>query len=83
MNSVRETIAFAIVLGACAVIVAHCTSCSAPGPHVPAYCTDERLYTAALLRCVDKAATVAESRACRADVNKTCGITETVRKGGP
>lgn len=36
----------------------------------------EGAYTSALTRCVDKAATLAESKACRAEVNKAWGITE-------
>jgi hypothetical protein len=48
------------------------------GPRVPGFCADEKLYTAALLRCVDKATTIVESKACRAEVDKTCGISETV-----
>lgn len=35
----------------------------------------EALYTSALVRCVDKATTLAESKACRADVDKQFGVT--------
>ncbi len=40
----------------------------------------EGAYTAALLRCVDQAKTLQESRACRKKVNADWGITETVTK---
>lgn len=52
----------------------------AEGPTLPRYCTEESLYTAALLRCVDKANTLAESQMCRQQVDYTCGIRQTVKK---
>jgi hypothetical protein len=36
--------------------------------------TAESAYTAALLRCVDKAETISDSKACRAQVDKQFGI---------
>lgn len=42
----------------------------------------ESAYTAALLRCVDKAATLAESRECRRHVDGDYGITQVTRDGG-
>jgi hypothetical protein len=42
----------------------------------------EATYTADLLRCVDKAATLAESRACRRHVDGNYGITQTTSDGG-
>lgn len=42
----------------------------------------EARYTAALLRCVDKSETLAESKACRKQVDAAYGITETVAKDG-
>lgn len=47
-------------------------------PTVPAYCTDEHAFTAALLRCVDKSTSREQSRACRKAVHEACGIVETV-----
>lgn len=38
----------------------------------------EATYGAALLRCVDDARTLAESKACRAKVNESWGVKETV-----
>lgn len=75
MNTREWTTAFAIsgiIVGA----LVHCTACT-PAPKVPAYCTDEALFTAALIRCVDKSSTLQESRKCRADVHARCGITLT------
>lgn len=34
----------------------------------------EAAYTAALVRCVDKATTITESRACRAEVDRAYGV---------
>lgn len=66
----------AIALGA--LIFGGLVQCGcAPAPTVPAYCTDEKLFTAALLRCVDKSADLPASRKCRADVHARCGITLT------
>jgi hypothetical protein len=42
----------------------------------------ESAYTADLLRCVDKAATLAESRACREVVDAKWGITHVRTKDG-
>lgn len=47
---------------------------------LPPYCYEEPLYTAALVRCVDKSETLEESKSCRANVDKVCGITETVKR---
>ena len=60
---------FAIVLAGCS---------PAKSPQLPAYCVDDGLFTAALLRCVDKSPSRAESRACRKAVHESCGIVETV-----
>jgi len=40
----------------------------------------EAAYTAALLRCVDKSSTLAESKACRQLVDAQYGVTTTVAK---
>ncbi len=54
-----------VSLGLLGVVVA----CS---PRTPAQA--EAAYTAELLRCVDNAATLAESRACRADVDRRWAV---------
>lgn len=54
------------------------SGCASKGPTVPAYCTNEPAFTAALLRCVDKSDTREQSRACRKAVHEACGIVETV-----
>lgn len=57
--------------------IAKCTACG-----TPAQDASEAAYTAALLRCVDKAETLAESRMCRRTVDAQWGITEVVAKDG-
>lgn len=53
--------------------------CKAPEPgSLPAYCTNEALYTAKLVRCVDDAETLAASKQCRANVDYSCGIVQTI-----
>lgn len=42
----------------------------------------ESAYTGQLLRCVDQATSLAESRACRQRVDKEWGITEVATDGG-
>lgn len=69
----RRTISNALTLYAALV------ACGAPSPKAPpAYCTDQTLFTAALLRCVDKSPTREQSRACRRDVHASCGFVETL-----
>jgi hypothetical protein len=55
----------AVALVGFALLVAHCAGC-APSA--------ESAYGAALLRCVDKATTLADSRACRRDVDAKWGV---------
>ncbi len=57
------------------VILIALAGCSPHGPD-PKAAAAEGAYTADLTRCVDKSATLAESKACRAEVNKKWGITE-------
>lgn len=45
-------------------------------PQTQAQVAAEGAYGAALLRCVDKATTLAESKTCRAKVNAEWGVTE-------
>ena len=45
---------------------------AACAPRTPAQA--EAAYTAELLRCVDRAATLAASRACRAEVDRRWGV---------
>jgi hypothetical protein len=76
-RGLTEFLVFAILLAAAAFCFFHAWGCSQPRePELPGYCASEHLYTLALLRCVDDAKTIEESRACRQDVNKACGITE-------
>lgn len=61
-NQVREFVALVGIFGLFLFAVAHC------GPFATRE-NAERTYQAQLLRCVDKAETLEESRACRAKVD--------------
>jgi hypothetical protein len=71
-----DGVALLRLLGACMLMARCVSSCAAAAP------TAEAAFTAEHLRCVDRARTLAESRACRADVNRRWGVTETVADGG-
>lgn len=62
--------------GACVYAVASCAT------RTPADVAAESEYTVELLRCVDRAHTLAESKACRQEVNRRWQITETVTEAG-
>lgn len=50
-------------------------SCNPPaGPKYPAYCSNEKLFTAKLVECPLVEKDRAASRACRAKVHEACGI---------
>lgn len=70
----RHAIGFALALFALGCVVGHCTGCHSP--EQAGATAAESSYTAELLRCVDDARTLAESRACRQQVNVRWGITE-------
>lgn len=61
-----------ILLFACFCGILSGVTHAACAPRTPAQA--EAAYTAELLRCVDKAATLAASRACRAEVNQRWGV---------
>ncbi len=63
-----------LALFALGCIAGHCAACS--GPSQAAATAAESAYTAELLRCVDTAKTLAESRSCRQSVDARWGITE-------
>lgn len=66
------------ILAAILVVSLALAGCGSKGPTIPAYCTNEPAFTAALLRCVDKSESREQSRTCRKAVHETCGIVETV-----
>jgi len=66
---------FALGVTVSAAVVLACTPAATPA-------AAEAAFTADLLHCVDKAATLAESKACRAEVHQRWGIVETLRDGG-
>jgi hypothetical protein len=72
--AVRQFVASGLVLFALLFVVGHCSGCGwLPGDDAS---EAELAYRAALLRCVDKATTLAESKACRKQVdNETFGGT--------
>lgn len=85
-RSVIEFVAFSVgMVCIFAMFVWTCSGCIGyrppEVPSTPAYCRDEDLYAAALVRCVDKAKTRAESKSCRVEVDRTCGITSTSAGG--
>ena len=73
----RDVLGIAGVVLLIAWIVMHLAGCGLFGTAAA-----EATYTAEHLRCVDKSATLAESRACRAGVDLRWGIAQTVRDAG-
>lgn len=51
--------------------------CSQAKPPTVQQAAAEGAYTAELVACVEEAKTLAESKACRAEVNKRWGVVET------
>jgi hypothetical protein len=74
----QEMIAAVIVLVALLFILGHWCGCALFREPT----MGEAAYTGELLRCVDEASTLAESRECRARVNARWRITETARDAG-
>lgn len=74
-------VAVLVFIAAVGFIGVHCLMACKPAEtgNLPRYCVDEALYTAALMRCVDKAQTLAESQMCRQQVDYSCGIRQTTR----
>lgn len=61
---------------------AACLAGCATPPATAARVAAEGAYGAALLDCVEKSSTLAESKACRARVDAAWGITQTGKDGG-
>lgn len=70
----KKNISIALCLWA---LLFACQKQSAP---TEAQAATEAAYGAALLKCVDEANTLAESKACRAKVDKAWGIQQTEKK---
>ena len=77
-----RTVALALSMLITGSLIGHLCGCRAEQAQTAAQAAAEGAYTAALLRCVDDARTLAESRACRARVNAEWGVVETTRKAG-
>ena len=74
-----STLGMILALYALGFIVGHLTGCK---PSQLGATAAESAYTGELLRCVDNANTLAESRACRADVDLRWGIVSVGKDGG-
>ncbi len=57
--------------------VAWCGCAPASEPKLPAYCYSQSKFGDELQDCVKRAKVVEESRACRAEVHRRCGIVMT------
>lgn len=75
----RRLLPLCIFLVALSWITGACREAATP---TAAQAAAEGAYGAALMRCVDQATTLAESKACRARVNAEWQIVETVTKDG-
>lgn len=53
-----------------------CTPPTAPTAGLPKYCFNDEAFARELERCPTKASTKAESRACRNEVHRACGVAE-------
>lgn len=79
-DMVRCLFSVCVAAIALAVILNMLTGC--PQPSAAAQNATEAAYGADLLRCVDKATTLAESKACREQVDLKWGIVHTIAKDG-
>lgn len=83
MSSIKETMTLALGLLVAFGIIAHCTACGSDAKAPTSeQVAAEGAYGASLLRCVDEARTLPESKACRARVDAEFGVTQTGRDGG-
>ncbi len=76
----RHTVPFMFCLFAFGCVFAHCIGCKSPTTSAQA--AAEGAYGAELVRCVDAATTLAESKACRATVDAKWGVVQTAAKDG-
>jgi hypothetical protein len=79
--SIRDAISPVVFLvglvGLVAIALNLCDCKPAAEPSaLPRFCTSEELYTAELVRCVDRAETLAQSQQCRSAVDYRCGIVQ-------
>lgn len=73
----KRTVALILCLYALGFTVTE--GCKSPPPSEAQVAT-EAAYGAALLKCVDEAKTLAESKACRAKVDEAWNVTSTFRR---
>lgn len=81
MSRVRDTVAFVAFCVVLAFAVHVLTSCLR-NDYATSALAAEAAYTADLTRCVDKSTTLAESKACRREVDARWGITEVPKEAG-
>lgn len=75
----KQLFAVCLFLFALGCLVGHGLGCK---PSQTASTAAEAAYGAALLKCVDDAKTLAESKACRARVDAEWNVTQTATKDG-
>ena len=73
-GTVAPVLGLFAVFGGLAFIVNNCGCAPREYAPLPGYCYEEALLTAKYLACVDKSATREESRLCRLEVDRTCGL---------
>lgn len=71
---IRQFVATGLALFALLYVIGHCSGCAQlPGDEAS---DAELAYRAKLLRCVDKAKTLPESKACRKSVDDSLGVNQ-------
>lgn len=68
----KSTVGFALALFGWGCVFCHCSS--PPPPPTAAQAAAEGAYGAELLACVERATTLAASKACRAEVDRRWGV---------
>lgn len=53
-------------------------ACCMPANRPPAMCTEEAVFTAALVKCVEQSGTREESRRCRKTAHEICGFQDPI-----
>ena len=78
---IPDTVPVFLFLAACVFVILHLWGCM-PRSSSASQMQAEAVYTGALLACVDRSATLSESKACRARVDREWGISQTATDGG-
>lgn len=75
-----EAAIFLVAVAGMVALLNGCTPRTEQPASLPDYCTVEAKYTKALLSCVEKADTLAESKQCRESVDYSCGIVQNITR---